>query len=140
MSALANHAFAKMNGIGNEIVVVDLRDKPATVSAEEARAVAAPAGVAFDQLMVLQPPLIFPISVRDNLTYGRPEATQREIEHAARLADAGAAAIADGVVARDPEYGRINRQDGRRRGVFGPRRGWRRYGCRGDVGPAGGGA
>jgi len=25
MSALANHAFAKMNGIGNEIVVVDLR-------------------------------------------------------------------------------------------------------------------
>ena len=29
MSALANHAFAKMNGIGNEIVVVDLRDRPA---------------------------------------------------------------------------------------------------------------
>ena len=28
MSALANHAFAKMNGIGNEIVVVDLRDMP----------------------------------------------------------------------------------------------------------------
>ena len=27
MSALANHAFAKMNGIGNEIVVVDLRDR-----------------------------------------------------------------------------------------------------------------
>ena len=26
MSALANHGFAKMNGIGNEIVVVDLRD------------------------------------------------------------------------------------------------------------------
>ena len=26
MSALANHAFAKMNGIGNEIVVVDMRD------------------------------------------------------------------------------------------------------------------
>ena len=32
MSALANHAFAKMNGIGNEIVVVDLRDKPAAVT------------------------------------------------------------------------------------------------------------
>src|SRR6476469_1568010 len=28
MSALANQAFAKMNGIGNEIVVVDLRDRP----------------------------------------------------------------------------------------------------------------
>ena len=32
MSALANHPFAKMNGIGNEIVVVDLRDKPAAVT------------------------------------------------------------------------------------------------------------
>src|SRR5580658_582272 len=56
MSALANHAFAKMNGIGNEIVVVDLRDKPATVTPEDARAVASPAGVPYDQLMVLQPP------------------------------------------------------------------------------------
>ena len=56
MSALANHAFAKMNGIGNEIVVVDLRDTPAAVTAEDARAVASPAGVPYDQLMVLQPP------------------------------------------------------------------------------------
>jgi diaminopimelate epimerase len=61
MSALANHAFAKMNGIGNEIVVVDLRDSVAQgraqVSAAEARAVASPAGgVPYDQLMVLQPP------------------------------------------------------------------------------------
>ena len=56
MSALANHAFAKMNGIGNEIVVVDLRDSGNGVSAAEARAVAAPRGVPYDQLMVLQPP------------------------------------------------------------------------------------
>ena len=56
MSVLANHSFAKMNGIGNEIVVVDLRDTPAMVTAEEARAVASPAGVHYDQLMVLQPP------------------------------------------------------------------------------------
>src|SRR5664279_4795894 len=56
MGALANRAFAKMNGIGNEIVVVDLRDSPAAVTAEEARAVAQPAGVPYDQLMVLQPP------------------------------------------------------------------------------------
>ena len=56
MSALANHSFAKMNGIGNEIVVVDLRDSKAGVTAEEARAVASPAGVPYDQLMVLQPP------------------------------------------------------------------------------------
>src|ERR1700710_2573897 len=56
MSALANHSFSKMNGIGNEIVVVDLRDAPAAVTAEEARAVASPAGVHYDQLMLLQPP------------------------------------------------------------------------------------
>jgi ATP-binding cassette subfamily B protein/subfamily B ATP-binding cassette protein MsbA len=36
--------------------------------------------------MVLQPPLIFPIPVRDNIAYGRPEAGQDEIERAARLA------------------------------------------------------
>jgi ATP-binding cassette subfamily B protein len=36
--------------------------------------------------MVLQPPLIFPISLRDNLAYGRPDATPEEIEAAARLA------------------------------------------------------
>ena len=28
MSALANHAFVKMNGLGNEIVVVDMRGLP----------------------------------------------------------------------------------------------------------------
>ena len=56
MSALANRTFSKMNGIGNEIVVVDLRDAPAAVTAAEARAVASPAGVPYDQLMVLQPP------------------------------------------------------------------------------------
>jgi ATP-binding cassette subfamily B protein len=36
--------------------------------------------------MVLQPPLVFPISVRDNIAYGRPEASDAEIEEAARLA------------------------------------------------------
>ncbi len=36
--------------------------------------------------MVLQPPLVFPISVRDNIAYGRSEANDAEIEHAARLA------------------------------------------------------
>ena len=29
MSALAGHAFVKMNGLGNEIVVVDMRAAPA---------------------------------------------------------------------------------------------------------------
>src|SRR5450755_3137807 len=54
MSVLANHAFAKMNGIGNEIVVVDLRGTAGKVTAEEARAVAS--AVPYDQLMVLQRP------------------------------------------------------------------------------------
>src|SRR4029077_3440061 len=58
MSALANHSFVKMNGIGNEIVIVDLRDRPAVVTPEEARAVASPRGVHYDQLMVLQPALL----------------------------------------------------------------------------------
>ena len=41
MSALANKSFAKMNGVGNEIVVVDLRAQPVAISAGEARAIAA---------------------------------------------------------------------------------------------------
>ncbi|MGH7047070.1 MAG: ABC transporter ATP-binding protein [Stellaceae bacterium] len=36
--------------------------------------------------LVLQPPLIFPLSVRDNIAYGRPGAGDAAIERAARLA------------------------------------------------------
>src|SRR5205807_608474 len=36
--------------------------------------------------MVLQPPLIFPLSVADNIAYGRPGADHASIENAARLA------------------------------------------------------
>ena len=36
--------------------------------------------------MVLQPPLIFPLSLRDNIAYGRPGAGDAAIEAAARLA------------------------------------------------------
>jgi ATP-binding cassette subfamily B protein/subfamily B ATP-binding cassette protein MsbA len=36
--------------------------------------------------MVLQPPLIFPISVHENLAYGRADASRKEVEAAARLA------------------------------------------------------
>src|SRR5690242_13300937 len=54
MSTLANHAFVKMNGLGNEIVVVDLRSEGSVVSAAEARAVARP--VPYDQLMTLHAP------------------------------------------------------------------------------------
>jgi diaminopimelate epimerase len=56
MNALSNRPFVKMNGLGNEIVVVDMRKSPDAISAEAARAVAQPAGVPYDQLMALYPP------------------------------------------------------------------------------------
>ncbi len=37
MSALANHAFVKMNGIGNEIVVVDMRARADAITPADAR-------------------------------------------------------------------------------------------------------
>jgi ATP-binding cassette subfamily B protein/subfamily B ATP-binding cassette protein MsbA len=36
--------------------------------------------------MVLQPPLVFPLSARENIAYGRPGASFAEVERAARLA------------------------------------------------------
>jgi diaminopimelate epimerase len=56
MSALANRRFLKMNGLGNEIVLVDLRATKALVSADEARAVAADPRTRFDQLMTIHDP------------------------------------------------------------------------------------
>ena len=56
MSALANRRFLKMNGLGNEITVLDLRGTSAQVGAAEARAVAASPTSRFDQLMVLHDP------------------------------------------------------------------------------------
>jgi ATP-binding cassette subfamily B protein/subfamily B ATP-binding cassette protein MsbA len=47
--------------------------------------------------MVLQPPLVFPTSLRENIAYGRPEASPAEIERAASLAEL------DGFVARLPQ-------------------------------------
>jgi diaminopimelate epimerase len=54
MSALADHAYVKMNGLGNEIVVVDMRQNPAAIGPAEARAAAH--AVPYDQLMALYPP------------------------------------------------------------------------------------
>src|SRR5919199_2653863 len=56
MNALANRRFLKMNGLGNEIVVVDLRGTETQVSAREARAVAADPRSRFDQLMAIHDP------------------------------------------------------------------------------------
>ena len=58
MAALANQPFVKMNGIGNEIVVVDLRAGAAGNRARGGAAAAAPAGAPYDQLMALYPPRI----------------------------------------------------------------------------------
>jgi ATP-binding cassette subfamily B protein len=38
--------------------------------------------------MVLQPPLVFPVSIRRNIAYGRPEASMEEVVAAARVARA----------------------------------------------------
>ena len=46
-------SFTKMNGLGNEIVVVDLRGTQRTITGESARAIAAGPRSHFDQLMVL---------------------------------------------------------------------------------------
>ncbi len=48
--------FRKMNGLGNEIVVVDLRGTSRVLSAGEARAIARRPGSHFDQMMVLHDP------------------------------------------------------------------------------------
>ncbi|HEX2929526.1 MAG TPA: ABC transporter ATP-binding protein [Candidatus Binatia bacterium] len=47
--------------------------------------------------MILQPPLVFPFTVRDNIAYGRPQASMDEIVSAARLARA------DEVISRLPQ-------------------------------------
>jgi diaminopimelate epimerase len=56
LATLANQPFVKMNGLGNEIVVVDLRRQTGRVGADEARAAAQPEGAPYDQMMVLHAP------------------------------------------------------------------------------------
>jgi diaminopimelate epimerase len=53
MSTLANRDFIKMNGLGNEIVIVDLRAGAGPIAADEARAAARQEP--YDQLMALYP-------------------------------------------------------------------------------------
>lgn len=56
MNALAHRRFLRMNGLGNEITVLDLRGAKSVVSEAEARSIAAAPGMHFDQLMVLHDP------------------------------------------------------------------------------------
>jgi diaminopimelate epimerase len=53
MGALADRDFVKMNGLGNEIVIVDLRHAPGMIAAAEARVAAR--HEPYDQLMALYP-------------------------------------------------------------------------------------
>jgi len=50
--------FRKMNGLGNEIVVIDLRRSSGVLTSAEARAIAAEPRSRFDQLMALHDPVI----------------------------------------------------------------------------------
>jgi diaminopimelate epimerase len=54
MSGLKSHTFVKMNGLGNEILIVDMRENAHLVTSTEARAMAG--AVPFDQLMAIYPP------------------------------------------------------------------------------------
>ncbi|TCR69812.1 diaminopimelate epimerase [Bosea sp. BK604] len=53
MNALAHRRFLKMNGLGNQITVLDLRGTALKVSESDARAIASEPRARFDQLMVL---------------------------------------------------------------------------------------
>ncbi len=56
MSQLAGLPFFKMNGIGNEIIVLDLRGTGAIVTPADARAIHRDPALAYDQLMALSEP------------------------------------------------------------------------------------
>ncbi|MFM1813940.1 MAG: Diaminopimelate epimerase [Pseudomonadota bacterium] len=52
-TATADTLYVKMNGIGNEILVVDVRGQAVAISPERVRTLAGDTETAFDQLMVL---------------------------------------------------------------------------------------
>ncbi len=56
MNPLGDRRVTKMNGLGNEILVLDLRGSGLEVGTEQARAIGAAHGLGFDQLMVLHEP------------------------------------------------------------------------------------
>jgi diaminopimelate epimerase len=57
MLAAMSRPFLKMNGLGNDFVVVEARSQPFSPTAEEVRAIASrEGGVGCDQLIVVEPP------------------------------------------------------------------------------------
>ena len=57
MHPLARRSVTKMNGLGNEIVVLDLRNSAYQLDAESVRAIARAPDLGFDQLMALHAPV-----------------------------------------------------------------------------------
>ncbi len=57
MDPLAGRPFARMNGLGNEIVTLDLRGTDIVVTPQQARAIHAADRLAYDQLMVIHDPV-----------------------------------------------------------------------------------
>jgi diaminopimelate epimerase len=56
MNGLATREFRKMNGLGNDFVVLDARTRPVAISEDRARAIAdRKTGIGCDQLIVLEP-------------------------------------------------------------------------------------
>lgn len=56
MHPLAGRKVTKMNGLGNEILILDLRGAAVSLAAADVRAIAGAPQLAFDQLMVLEDP------------------------------------------------------------------------------------
>ena len=49
-------AFTKMHGLGNDFVIIDIRDSSLKITAEQARAIAnRHTGIGCDQLILLEP-------------------------------------------------------------------------------------
>lgn len=57
MDPLSNRRAVKMNGLGNEIVILDLRGTSLIVSPQQARAIGRGKGLYFDQLMAVHDPV-----------------------------------------------------------------------------------
>ncbi|MEL7486547.1 MAG: hypothetical protein AAGJ87_04920, partial [Pseudomonadota bacterium] len=53
--ALSGKPFVKMNGLGNDFVIIDLRDAPSKMTAEAARRIAdRETGIGCDQVITLE--------------------------------------------------------------------------------------
>jgi diaminopimelate epimerase len=55
MSSLSDCVYAKMNGLGNQILVLDLRDSAASLESAQIARLARVPNLAFDQLMAVRP-------------------------------------------------------------------------------------